>query len=96
MSEFYDFFWGTAETNRNFDINIETTDTPLARSVALESFRSLVLARPDAGNSKLSYSQFSSLLLLLLFVSVFFEQTYLLWLFRQPRTKSLITAGKIL
>ncbi|KAK4037321.1 hypothetical protein OUZ56_029358 [Daphnia magna] len=50
MSEFYDFFWGTAETNRNFDINIETTDTPLARSVALESFRSLVLARPDAGS----------------------------------------------
>ncbi|XP_057377657.1 clavesin-2-like [Daphnia carinata] len=50
MSEYYDFFWGSAETNRNFDVNVETTDTPLSRSVALESLRSLVLARPDAGS----------------------------------------------
>lgn len=56
MSEFYDFFWGTAETNRDVDIFVETTDTPLSRIIALESFRSLVRSRPDAGNITLRFS----------------------------------------
>lgn len=51
MAEFADLAWGTAEVRRNLDNVIETTAASLSPTVVLETFKGLIHARPDVGNS---------------------------------------------
>ncbi len=52
MAEFADLAWGTAEVRRHLDNVIETAAESLSPTVVLETFKGLIHARPDVGNSK--------------------------------------------
>lgn len=50
MSEFVELAWGIGEIKRDLQSVVETaTSTSTSPTLALESLRSLVLSRPDAG-----------------------------------------------
>ena len=51
MADFCEFVWGTAEVSRDIEISLQSA-TSFSPSVALETIRALVLARPDVPMGK--------------------------------------------